>query len=179
MFEAFKEAQKKCLESSRNAAQARPGRGPGRGPACLAAQVRDLIPNGPEGFRNPRKACRWARKSSGSQGRWNPTRRQRMKPKNKEFKNRRPVDVTEEYNYCNYLFIRFDWVVIYFSMGPGQIHLNSWLHIFIFYVDNYILYMSMHITCHVDIMCLLICFYNMPCIHAHSLLFILFIIKVF
>ena len=96
-----------------------------------------------------------------------------------EFKNRRPVDVTEEYNYCNYLFIRFDWVVIYFSMGPGQIHLNSWLHIFIFYVDNYILYMYMHITCYVDIMCLLICFYNMPCIHAHSLLFILFIIKVF
>ena len=29
MFEAFKEAQKKCPESSRNAAQARPGRGPG------------------------------------------------------------------------------------------------------------------------------------------------------
>jgi len=51
------------------AARPRPSALPGRGPARLAAQVRDLIPNGPEGFRNPRKACRRARKSSGSQGR--------------------------------------------------------------------------------------------------------------
>ena len=42
---------------SRPRPSAWPGRAPGRGLARLAAQIRDLIPNGPEGFRNPREAC--------------------------------------------------------------------------------------------------------------------------
>lgn len=59
-------------------------------------------------------------------------------------------------------------------MGPGQIHLNSRLHILYLYLLVILYYMSMHITRHIDKVYILICF--IIC-HAYTriILFILFI----